>query len=120
MKWTKEEERRVIREADWRFTFWTFIMFVALDIDRGNISQANSDNFSGDLHLTTDDFNLGNTVNLLSFLLAELPSPLISKRIGPDKWIPIQMCLWSVVAMSQAALEVRTGFLITRCLVGAL
>lgn len=66
------------------------------------------------------DYNFGNVIFLFSFLLAELPSQLVSKKIGPDRWIPIQITLWSVVAMSQCAMTGKKGFYATRSILGLL
>jgi len=60
------------------------------------------------------------TVFYCSFLFAELPSQLISKKLGPDTWIPIQMVAWSAVASSQAALSGKTSFYICRFLLGVI
>ncbi|GAV46428.1 hypothetical protein ZYGR_0A00190 [Zygosaccharomyces rouxii] len=118
--WTRKEEKRVIKKNDWYVTFWTFLMFTALDFDRSNISQALSDNMLENLNLTTNDYNTANTINLVCFLAAELPSQLISKKIGADVWIPTQMCLWSIVSVCQASMTTKSGFYATRALLGAL
>jgi hypothetical protein len=42
----------------------------------------------------------------------------VSKKLGSDVWIPIQMMSWSIVAMAQFALKNKTGFYVTRALLG--
>jgi len=68
--------------------------------------------------MTTNDFNNGQSVFYCMFLLAELPSQLIGKKLGVERWVPFQMCAWSLVAISQCKLTNRTGYYVTRALLG--
>ncbi|PSK39973.1 hypothetical protein C7M61_001784 [Candidozyma pseudohaemuli] len=118
MEWTPEEDKKVMRKVDLRVILSACIMFAALQVNRGNLHEAVADNFLEDMNMDTDDYNLGNTINFVFFLAAELPSQIISKAIGPDIFIPIQICSWCIVGMCQGAMHNRTGFLICRALIG--
>ncbi|KAH0441697.1 hypothetical protein CcaCcLH18_01957 [Colletotrichum camelliae] len=117
-EWSEKEEKKLVKKLDYRICSWVCLMFFALQLDRGNITQANSDNMLADLGLSTNQYNYGMTIFYLCFLCAELPSQMLSKKLGPDVWIPIQMVLWSTVAICQCAIKDQTGFYVTRALLG--
>lgn len=70
--------------------------------------------------LTVLDYNLGNTIYRLCYMLSEIPAQCLGKKLGADVWLPIQMSSWSIVACCQFWLSGRTSFLACRALIGML
>lgn len=52
--WSAEEERALVRKLDWRVCLWACVMFFGLQVDRGNLVQAVSDNLLPELGLTSN------------------------------------------------------------------
>jgi MFS family permease len=88
-------------------------------LDRGNLSNALTDGLLADLGLSSNDYNNGTTIQVLSFLCAEFPVQILTKRYGFRRVLPILMMMWSTVSWAQAFMHNRTGFYITRALIGA-
>ncbi|BGP32292.1 hypothetical protein JCM10296v2_004073 [Rhodotorula toruloides] len=118
-RWTNREEKALKRKLDFKIFLWVAIMFLALDIDRGNMANATADNLLKDLGLTHGDYNLGNTLSKLGFLVAELPSQMIGKKIGVDIWLPTQIVVFSILSFAQFWMKGRTSFLALRFLIAA-
>lgn len=117
--WTAKEEAAVVRKTDMYLLSWICLMFFGLQLDRGNLSNALTDNLLDDLNMSTNDYNNGTTIQLLSFLTAEFPVQLLIKRFGFKNILPLMMMLWGTVSWAQAWMTGRTSFYITRALIGA-
>jgi hypothetical protein len=117
-RWTYREETAVRRKTDWTILLWILVMFFGLNLDRGNLANAAADNLLDDLHITTNDYNNAQNMYRVGFLIAEIPSQMIGKRLGPDRWIPIQIILWSLASGGQFFMQDRAGFFACRFFIG--
>ncbi|EXJ92391.1 hypothetical protein A1O3_00941 [Capronia epimyces CBS 606.96] len=117
-QWSSTEEKRLVRKLDLRIMVWVWIMFCSLDLIRRNINRAVSDNLLDDLHMSTNDYNTGQTIYLVSFLAAELPGGLLSKKIGPDVMTPISITLWGTLCCLQSLIKDRATYFVFRALIG--
>ncbi|KAK7408891.1 hypothetical protein QQX98_008952 [Neonectria punicea] len=117
-RWTHREEQAVRRKTDVRIFLWILVMFFGLNIDRGNLGNAAADNLLNDIQIDTNDYNNAQNMYRVGFLIAEIPSQMIGKRLGPDRWIPVQIILWSLASGGQFFMHNRAGFFACRFFIG--
>ncbi|KAH8897466.1 MFS general substrate transporter [Thozetella sp. PMI_491] len=117
-RWTYREEQSVLRKTDLKILVWILIMFFGLNIDRGNLSNAVADNLLNDLAINTNDYNNAQNMYRIGFFIAEIPSQMVGKRLGPDRWIPVQIILWSMASAGQFFMTNRAGFFACRFFIG--
>ncbi|KAL4861964.1 hypothetical protein BDV12DRAFT_203473 [Aspergillus spectabilis] len=117
-RWTHREETTVRRKCDLKIFLWILVMFFGLNLDRGNLGNASADNLLPDLHINTNDYNNAQNMYRVGFLIAEIPSQMVGKRLGPDRWIPVQIICWSLASGGQFFIHNRAGFFACRFFLG--
>lgn len=92
--------------------------FFCLQLDRGNIANAITDSFREDINITQDQFNVGQQMLSLGIVLFEIPSNMILYRVGPGKWLTLQLFLFGTVSTFQAWQNDYGSFIASRLLLG--
>ncbi len=89
-----------------------------IELDRGNIANAITDRFMEDIGVTQNEFNIGQQMLSLGIVLFEIPSNMILYRVGPGKWLTLQLFLFGTVSTFQAFQNSYSSFIATRFLLG--
>lgn len=89
-----------------------------LELDRGNIANAITDRFMEDVGIDQDQFNVGQQMLSLGIVLFEIPSNMILYRVGPGKWLTLQLFLFGIVSTFQAFQKGYGSYIATRFLLG--
>ncbi|KXJ93598.1 alternative sulfate transporter [Microdochium bolleyi] len=116
--WIKEEEDALVRKVDFLVLPLLWLGFFALQLDRGNIGNAATDNFMADVGISQPQFNTGASLMSAGIVALELPSNIVLMRIGPKFWLAGQIIAWGLVATFQAFQHGPAAFYTTRLLLG--
>jgi hypothetical protein len=88
------------------------------ELDRGNMANAITDNFREDIGIDQNQFNVGQQMLSLGIVLFEIPSNMVLYRVGPGKWLTLQLFLFGTVSTFQAWQTNYASFIVTRFLLG--
>ncbi|MFO0937156.1 MAG: MFS transporter [Gemmataceae bacterium] len=94
---THDLERTTLHAVAWRIVPFVCVLYVLNILDRANVGFARLA-MQGDLGLSKAAFDLGYGMFYIGYLLFEVPSNLLLKRIGARIWIARIMITWGVVS----------------------
>ncbi|KAF7960815.1 hypothetical protein EAE96_000488 [Botrytis aclada] len=118
VEWHEDEEKQILKRLDFYLIPFVMIMFFTLNLDRGNISNALTDNMMKDLSMNQEIVNTGNSLVYVGICIGDIPANLMIQKVGADIWLPCQLLAWGLVATFQAFIKNKCGFLATRFLLG--
>ncbi|KAI0698001.1 MFS general substrate transporter [Cytidiella melzeri] len=94
------------------------LIYLASYIDRANIGNAKVLGLYKSLRLTDNQYNLALSIFFLGYVVLEVPSNIIIKRIGPTWYIPTMTIIWGVICGLIAVVKSSAGLTTARFFLG--
>ena len=116
---TSEEAlgRRVLRKVTWRLVPFICILYIFNILDRANPGFARL-TMMDDLGMSKREFDFAMGLFYFGYLLFEVPSNLIMRRIGARRWIARILISWGLISSATFAVQGTTSFALVRILLG--
>lgn len=89
-----EDEKHLVRKCDWNVLPMITLLYLLAFIDRINIGNARIEGLQSDLHMTGNDYNVALFVFFIPYILFELPSNIILRKVAPSTWLSSIMVIW--------------------------
>ncbi len=109
--------RSAMAKASWRILPLIGLGYLIAYMDRANISFA-SLQMNADLGFSAAVYGLGAGLFFAAYSLFEIPSNLISVRVGPRRWIARIMLTWGVISAGMMFVQTPVQFYVMRFLLG--
>jgi len=111
-------DKKLLRKLDLYLLPVITLLYMLSYLDRVNIGQAKLDGLSQSLHLTSNQYNNCLCVFFVTFVVFEIPSNLILKRVRPSRWISLNMVVWGIIMTLMGLVKTYGGLLACRLFLG--
>jgi MFS family permease len=111
-------ERRLCRKLDMRILPFITIMYLFNALDKGNISNAKTDNIETALHMKDSDWNILLSIFYIPFVLCAFPITFVIKKYNPAVVIPLLMFGFGSLSLICAAVTSFAGLMTVRWFLG--
>ncbi|KAI5785781.1 major facilitator superfamily domain-containing protein [Geopyxis carbonaria] len=116
--WTEEEEKVIRNRIDWYIIPVVTVLYLLCFLDRANIGNARIQGMQEELHLVGFRFNWALTIFYIPYLLIEIPSNVLLKKIGAKVYIPFLVLGFGLCSMCCAFVTDYKGLYIARAFLG--
>ncbi|KAI0068668.1 MFS general substrate transporter [Artomyces pyxidatus] len=121
--WEDERRETMTKRVLWKLDFHVLpafaLMWLTNFMDRTNIGNARIAGLQIDLHLRGNEFNIGLAAFFTIYILVEIPSNWVLKKVGPSRWLPFLVIIWGIVATLTGLIESFGGLVAVRLVLGA-
>ncbi|KAK4631650.1 hypothetical protein CLAFUW4_02533 [Fulvia fulva] len=118
VSWTEEEETRVRRKLDLQIVPMVTVLYLMCFLDRANIGNARIQGMAEDLNLVGYRFNWALSIFYIIYLLVEVPSNILLKKVGPRFYIPALVIGFGFVSMCTSFVHNFNQLCVARAFLG--
>jgi MFS family permease len=112
------EEERLLRKIDFHLIPPLFVLYLLSFLDRINVSNAKIEGMLKELKITGPQFAVCLMIFFVPYILLELPSNIIIKKVAPSWWLSSLMFFWGVCTMCQGLVTNYAGLVVCRFFLG--
>lgn len=90
-------QQATLRKVAWKLVPFLCLLYIFNILDRANVGIARLQ-MQGDLKMSDDVFNIGYGLFYIGYLVFEVPSNLLLRRVGARRWIARIMISWGLIS----------------------
>lgn len=111
-------EKKLVRKLDLYIVPIIMLLYLFSFLDRVNIGNARLYGMEEDLGLHGNQYQTAVSILFVTYLVAEIPSNLLLKKLRPSRWISAITTSWAIIATLTGITQNYSGLIACRVLLG--